>query len=69
MGPTMTPEDQRTVYSLIDKLKSASVEERERVSADLKTAVMLASDPEVSWVEPVIISQGGRFYRAFPINS
>jgi hypothetical protein len=47
----------------------ASAEERDRATADLKTLVMMASDPELNWTEkpPTIINQGGVAYRAYPI--
>lgn len=63
----MLAEDRDTILALIDKMKlAASAEERERASADLKTVVMMAAEPEMEWAErnPVILTQGGRTYRA-----
>lgn len=59
------------IFSLIDKMKVAASADREAISADLKTLVMMASDPELDWYEqpPVILTQGQRVYRAYPIQA
>jgi hypothetical protein len=64
----MTQDDLRMVKNLIQKLKGAATsEERERASADLTTAVMMAAEPELMFEPPVIIRQNNRTYRAYPI--
>ena len=56
------------IHDLIQKLKTAvTSEDRERLSVDLETATMLACDAEMIWRDPVIITQGARTYRAYPI--
>ncbi len=67
-GSTMSPDDQRTVFALIDKLKNAAEAERERLSGDLKTVVMMASEPEIIWNAPLILRQNNKTYRAYPID-
>ena len=66
----MRAEDIDRVFALIDKLKGLSMSEMERATADLKTAVMMASEPELDWFEhpPVILTHCGRTYRAQPIG-
>ena len=64
----MAPEDQRAVHDLIQKLKDASAEERDRVSADLETLVMMVAEPEIQWQAPLILRQGNKSYRAYPID-
>lgn len=66
----MTQEDRDSILSLIDQMaKIVSVSDRQRATADLKTVVMMAADPELDWVgkPPTIINQGGVAYRAYPI--
>lgn len=66
----MSPEDRDSILALIDRMAQiASPDARERATADLKTLVMLAADPELDWLEkpPTIINQGGVAYRAYPI--
>lgn len=66
----MREEDQKSIFAMIDRMKSASTDQqRERASADLKTAILMASDPEMEWAAnpPVILTQGARTYRAWPI--
>jgi hypothetical protein len=66
----MREEDRTTIFAMIDRMKSLSTQrERDEASADLKTVVMMASDPELNWAEhpPVILTQGARTYRAYPI--
>lgn len=68
----MQEADRKAIFDLIDKMKAAvTIEDRERESADLKTLVLMASDPELDWAEhpPVILTQGARTYRAYPITS
>ncbi len=62
----MLAEDRDTILNMIDRMKTLAGADLERASADLKTAVMMAAEPEMEWVDrnPVIISQGGRTYRA-----
>ncbi len=64
----MTEEDERAVFALIDRMKDANREERERISADLKTAVLMASEPDMKWEAPLILRQNNRTYRAYPIQ-
>ncbi len=66
----MREEDRATIFAMIDKMKSlATQQERDEASADLKTVVLLASEPELNWLDhpPVILMQGQRTYRAYPI--
>ena len=66
----MQDADRKAIFDLIDKMKvAATVEQREATSDDLKTLVLMASDPELDWSEhpPVILTQGARTYRAYPI--
>jgi hypothetical protein len=63
----MSPDDQRTVFGLIDKLKDAAGEDRERASADLKTLVMMVAEPEIQYQAPMLIQVAGRTCRAYPI--
>lgn len=65
----MQAKDRDAIFQLIDRMKAASMSEREAASADLKTLIMMATDPELSWAEqpPVILTQGARTYRAYPI--
>lgn len=67
----MRAEDRDSIIALIDKMKGLSACEMERATADLKTVVMMAADPELEWAEtpPVILQQGGRTYRAIQITS
>ena len=68
----MQDADRKAIFDLIDKMKvAATVEQREAASVDLKTLVLIASDPELDWAEhpPVILTQGARTYRAYPITS
>lgn len=64
----MQPEDHRTVCALIDKLKDAAGADRERISADLKTVVMMVAEPEMKWEAPMILRQNNKTYRAYPID-
>ncbi len=64
----MSPDDQRTVFGLIDKLKDAAGEERERASDDLKTLVMMVAEPEIQYQAPMLIQVAGRTCRAYPID-
>lgn len=66
----MRAEDRDSILALIDKMKGLSDTEMERASADLKTVVMMASDPELEWADhhPVILMQGGRTYRAVELT-
>lgn len=67
----MREEDRATVFAMIDKMKNlATQQERDEASSDIKTVVMMASEPEMAWAEhpPVILTQGARTYRAYPIN-
>ncbi len=63
----MSPEDQAAVHNLIHKLKSAAMEDRERLSADLETLVMMVAEPEIVWQAPLILRQNNKSYRAYPI--
>lgn len=66
----MQDADRQAIFDLIDKMKAAvTSEQREAASVDLKTLVQLASEPELDWAEhpPVILTQGARTYRAYPI--
>ena len=68
----MREEDRQSIFDMIDKMKDATtVEERIRCSADLKTLMLIATDPELEMAEnrPVILTQGARTYRAYPIMS
>lgn len=68
----MREEDRAAIFTMIDKMKNlATQQERDEASSDLKTVVMMASDPELEWAErpPVILTQGARTYRAYPITS
>ena len=66
----MREEDRATIFAMIDRMKSLTTQEaRDEASADLKTVVMMASEPEMEWLDhpPVILMQGQRAYRAYPI--
>lgn len=67
----MRAEDRDSILALIDKMKGLVGSDMERATADLKTVVMMAADPELEWVDhpPVILQQGGRTYRAVQITS
>ena len=67
----MRAEDRDSIIAMIDRLKGIAASDMERATADLKTVVMMAADPELEWAEhpPVILTQGARTYRAFPITS
>ena len=66
----MQEADRKAIHDVIQKPKAAATaEERDRVSADLETIVMMACEPEMQWADqpPVILTQGARTYRAYPI--
>lgn len=67
----MRAEDRDSILALIDKMKALAGAELERATADLKTVVMMAAEPEMEWVDqhPVILSHGGRTYRAVELRS
>ena len=67
----MRAEDRDSILAMIDKMKAMAGAELERASADLKTVVMMAADPEMEWLDrqPVILTQGGRTYRAVELTS
>jgi hypothetical protein len=69
----MREEDRNTILAMIDKMKAVALDPAavERASTDLATAFMMASDPELEMAEnrPVILTQGQRVYRAYPINA
>lgn len=64
----MRPEDQAAVHAMIQKLKDAASDDRERVSADLETLVMMVAEPEIQWEAPLILRQNNRSYRAYPLD-
>ena len=67
----MVEADKQLIYSLVQKLKDAvPALERERIGADLETAIAFNPDAEMQWGDnpPIIITQGQRAYRAYPIN-
>ena len=68
----MQDADRQAIFDMIDKMKAATTaEQREAASVDLKTMVLMAADPELDWAEhpPVILTQGARTYRAYPLTS
>lgn len=67
----MRAEDRDSILAMIDRMKGLTAEQMERATADLKTVVMMASEPELEWFEKpqVILQQGGRTYRAQQITS
>lgn len=68
----MNDDDKKSILALIEKMRTAATaQDRDRLSADLATSVMMASEPELEWAEhpPVILMQGARTYRAYPITS
>ena len=66
----MRAEDRDAILAMIDRMKGLAASELERATADLKTVVMMASEPELDWFEhpPVILTHCGRTYRAQPIG-
>lgn len=66
----MLAEDRDLVLGLIDKLLTVSAADLPRATADLKTVVMMAAEPEMEWADrnPVILTQGGRTYRAIELR-
>ena len=60
----MRAEDRDSILAMIDKMKGLTAAEMERATADLKTVVMMAADPEMQWVEPPprIVQQDGKTY-------
>ena len=68
----MRDEDQQAILDLIEKMRMiAACPEGDRASADLATVVKMACEPELEWADhpPVILTQGGCAYRAYPIPS
>ena len=66
----MRAEDRQTILDMIQKMKEVAADPAIRaMSDDLATIVMMAADPELDMAEhpPVILNQGGRVYRAYPI--
>ena len=57
------------ILDLIQRMKTAAtLQEREKLSVDLETAVRMACDPEMTWGAPTFIRQGECVYRAYPIT-
>lgn len=68
----MRDEDQKAIVALIEKMRLAAASpECDRISTDIITCIQMASDPELEWADhpPVILTQGGCAYRAYPITS
>lgn len=68
----MRDQDRQAILDMIQKLKAKANEPEAvvRCCADLATVVLMASEPELEWAEqpPVILTQGARTYRAYPIT-
>ena len=67
----MREEDRDYILALIEKMRLAkSADALDVISADLKTIVMMAADPELEWAgrPPIILTQGGRTFRAQEIR-
>lgn len=65
----MAPDAQHAVHDLIQKMKlAATLPERERLSDDLETLVMMVAEPEVKYQAPMLATVHGKVCRCYPLS-